>query len=317
VGEEGKKVRLRDAQSCSFGVDALIAELASRQHGRVSRSQLVAAGVTDTQIAHRLETGQLLRLRRGVFAVAAHEGGIAGRLAAAVLTLGLDSAISHLSAAGRYEIRGDPVVIDVTCPRRLTKRDGIRVHHAPLEPDEIHFRDGLPLTSPSRTLFDLGTVLGTTGHVKAANEAFVKRLVTIEELHAARDRYAGRKGSTAFRRLLAELDPAGRDVRSPLETRLNAFLRARGFPAWESNAILVVGGETISPDVLWREQRVAVEADGRDPHLAPLTFDSDRRRDRRLRVEGWQPVRVTDRDLKHRPDELDADLRALLRLRQA
>ena len=106
-------------------------------------------------------------------------------------------------------------------------------------------------------------------------------------------------------------------MRSPLEIRLNAFLRARGFPPWESNALLRVGGETIRPDVLWREQRVIVEADGRDPHLSPLTFDSDRRRDRRLRVEGWQPVRVTSRDLSRRPDELDADLRALLRLSHA
>ncbi len=55
-----------------------------------------------------------------------------------------------------------------------------------------------------------------------------------------------------------------------------------------------------------------VEADGRDPHLAPLTFDADRRRDRRLRVEGWEPVRVTSRDLDRRPDELESDLWALL-----
>ena len=268
-------------------------------------------------IAHRVATGQLIRLRRGLFAVAAHEGGIRAHLRAALLATGEDAAISHLSAAGRYGIRGDPLVVDVTCPRWLPRRDGIRLHQHTLQPDEIRHVGGLPLTSPARTLFDLGTLIGTAGHIKAANEAFVRKLVTIDELCAARERYANRKGSTAFWRLLAELDPEGRDVRSPLETRLNAFLRARGFPPWEQNALLVIGGERIRPDVLWREQRVIVEADGRDPHLSPLTFDSDRRRDRRLRVEGWQPVRVTSRDLSRRPDELEADLRALLSRGQA
>ena len=68
----------------------------------------------------------------------------------------------------------------------------------------------------------------------------------------------------------------------------------------------------IEPDVLWRAQRVIVEADGRDPHLAPLTFASDRRRDRRVRVEGWVPVRVTSEDLDKGADELERDLRSLL-----
>lgn len=297
------------------GIDAAIAEIASRQNGRVSRAQLVAAGVTDKAILHRVSTGQLIRLRRGLFAVGGHNGGITARLRAALLAIGDDASVSHLSAAGRYRVRGDPVVVDVTCPRWLPKRDGIRLHHRELDPDEIRTVDGLPLTSPARTLFDLGTVLGGGGHLKAANEAFVQGLVTVEELRAARRRYARRKGSAAFERLLAALDPEGREVRSPLEVRLNDFLRARGFPPWESNVALRLGEEVIRPDVLWRAQRVVVEADGRDPHLSPLTFDRDRRRDRRLRAEGWEPVRVTSRDLADHADELDADLRSLLGLR--
>ena len=112
---------------------------------------------------------------------------------------------------------------------------------------------------------------------------------------------------------MTRIDPEGRPIRSPLEARLNRFLRARGLPPWEQNATLWIAGERIKPDVLWRPQRVIVEADGRDPHLAPLTFDSDRRRDRRLRVEGWQPVRVTSADLDTRPEELESDLHALLK----
>ncbi|GIK77143.1 MAG: hypothetical protein EDQ89_08580 [Acidobacteria bacterium] len=158
-------------------------------------------------------------------------------------------------------------------------------------------------------------MLGTPALTKVANEAFVRRLVTVDDLHATLERNRRRKGSGGFRRMLARIDPDGRTIRSPLEARLSAFLRDRGFPPWESNARIRIGDEAIVPDVLWRQQRVVVEADGRDPHLAPLTFASDRRRDRRLRAEGWEPVRITTVDLADRPDELDADLRALLGLR--
>ena len=140
-----------------------------------------------------------------------------------------------------------PIVIDVTTPRRLPKRDGIRLHHRLIHPEEVRVLDGLPFTSPTQTLFDLGTMLGSAAHLKAANEAFVKRLCTIADLRITQHRNAGRKGSRAFRVLLAAIDPEGREVRSPLEVRLNAFLRARGFPAWESNASLRIGAETDPP----------------------------------------------------------------------
>lgn len=155
-------------------------------------------------------------------------------------------------------------------------------------------------------------MLGDRALVRAANEAFVLQLVTIADLRATLARNERRKGAAAFRRLLFALDPAGRAIRSPLEARVTAFLRARDFPPWEQNVCVRIGSETIEPDFIWRAQRVILEADGRDPHLAPQTFASDRRRDRRVRVEGWEPVRVTSVDLDERPDELDADLRALL-----
>ena len=172
----------------------------------------------------------------------------------------------------------------------------------------------LPLTSPAQTLFDLATLLQPAQLAKAANEAFVLRLLTMGDLRETLARNHHRRGSPAFRRLLATLDPDGHVVRSPLEVRLNAFLRVRGFPPWESNVRLRVGDDVIEPDVLWRPQRVIVEADGRDPHLAPLTFASDRRRDRRVSAAGWHPVRVTERDLGPGADELEDDLRTILNL---
>ena len=184
-----------------------------------------------------------------------------GRWRSALLAVGEDGILSHFVAAARHAVGADPVIVDITCPRKLRPQRGIRLHHREVDPEEVTRIDGLPFPSPSRTLFDLASWLEPERLAKAANEAFVQRIVTLDDLYATAVRNHGRRGSVAFRRLLATLDPEGREIRSPLEVRLNAFLRARGFPPWEQNMPLRIGGETIRPDILWRPQRVIVEAD--------------------------------------------------------
>ena len=311
----GKKTESLRGESRNLvtDVDGAIAWLAARQDGRVARRQLIALGVAEHAIETRVRLGRLVRRRHGVYAVAHMPDSPRARLREAVLEIGDDALVSHLAAGGEWGIRPRPPIVDITCGRKLPRRPGIRLHTRFVDTSQIAFRDGVPLTSPAQTIFDLGTVLDPAGHAVAANEAFVQRLCGIGSLRQVGELNRGRRGSLAFRRLLQTLDPEGREVRSPLEVRLSAFLRARGFPAWESNILLRIGTERIRPDVLWREQRVIVEADGRDPHLAPLTFDSDRRRDRRVRVHGWEPVRVTSRHLREGADELAEDLWALLR----
>lgn len=292
--------------------DRLIGRIASIQHGRVSREQLLQRGVGPDLIDRRLRSGRLLRERPGVYAVPAAPDGSRGRCAVALLDAGTGSLVSCLSAAAEWRMeQRSPRVVDITNPRRLRSRKGIRLHRRLIHPEEIRRLDGLPITSPAQTIFDLAALLGTDSLAKIANQGFVEGVLTIEALRLARTRNAGRKGATGFRRLLDRLDPEGRRVRSPLEVRVGEFLRERSFPPWEQNVRIEVSGERVEPDFLWREQRVILEADGRGPHLAPLTFNSDRRKDRRARVAGWQPVRVTSADLD-RPDELERDLRALL-----
>jgi very-short-patch-repair endonuclease len=59
--------------------------------------------------------------------------------------------------------------------------------------------------------------------------------------------------------------------------------------------------------------RVIVELDGRGPHETHAAFDTDRERDRILQAGGWRVARVTWRHLHREVDELEADLRLLLR----
>lgn len=287
--------------------------LASKQEGRVNRSQLLGLGFTPEEIRSRLANCRLLRERAGVYALPGAPQGSGARCAVALLEVGPGSHVSDLSAAAEWKMTPrSPFVVDVTSARRLRRRDGIHVHCRDIHPSQIVRPHGLPIASAAQTIFDLTTTLGLESLGEIANQGFVERVLKIEALREVARLNAGRKGSSRFRRLLDRLDPQGRRVRSPLEVRVGDFLRERGFPDWEQNARIRIGDDVIEPDFLWRSRRVYVEADGRDPHLAPLTFDSDRRKDRRGRVEGWMPVRVTWDDMDLRRDELEQDLRALL-----
>jgi hypothetical protein len=50
----------------SSTVEAVLARLAERSHGVVTRRQLLAAGVTGDEVKHRVRVGALIRVHPGV-----------------------------------------------------------------------------------------------------------------------------------------------------------------------------------------------------------------------------------------------------------
>src|SRR6476620_6141237 len=86
-------------ESGSSGVDAAIAALAAKQHGVVSRAQLLAIGLSPKEIRTRLEGERVHEMHRGVYAVGHRAVAREGQLLAAVLAGGDGAALSHASAA--------------------------------------------------------------------------------------------------------------------------------------------------------------------------------------------------------------------------
>jgi hypothetical protein len=62
----------------------------------------------------------------------------------------------------------------------------------------------------------------------------------------------------------------------------------------------------------WHRERLVVELDGYTAHATRAAFEGDRARDRRLQASGWRVVRITWRQLHDEPQEVAAELRALL-----
>src|SRR5919109_1244549 len=80
------------------GHDRMIAALADRQHGVVSRSQLLRAGVPGHVIDHRVWLKRLHPTHHGVYAAGHRNLTKQGRWMAAVLAAGPGAVLSHRSA---------------------------------------------------------------------------------------------------------------------------------------------------------------------------------------------------------------------------
>jgi len=100
-------------------------------------------------------------------------------------------------------------------------------------------------------------------------------------------------------------------VKSELEELFQAFLINAGIPRPNTNVLV----EEKEVDCAWPAERLIVELDSRTFHDVPDAFESDRARDRRLEAAGWRVIRITWRQLKESPDEVESDLRRLLGLR--
>ncbi len=295
-----------------------IARLAERQHGVVSRGQLNALGLSEREIDLRITSGELYPVFRGTFAVGHLAIGRRGRLLAAVLACGDGALLSHGSAAELQELWDkQSIQVDVIPPRRAGRKIAdIRWHNVLRPtPGEIEIRDGIPCTTVSRTLVDMAGRTGFTSLGRLVERAAIQRRLDVAEVDRILTR-GRRRGAPNLRTILelwrtdAERKPR---LRSPLEARLLPALIAAGVPRPEYNVKLRVdGGRPLEVDLLWRERRLAIEADGEETHGTRSAFQEDRRRDQRLVAAGYRVARVTWRQAEDEPSAVATRVKRML-----
>ena len=287
-------------------IDRVIAALASGQHGHVSREQLLALGLAKGAIDHRVAAGRLHIRHHGVYAVGHTALTPRAERFAAVLACGPGAVLSHDSAAVEWGILATAAVdaIHVTTPHRRT-RPGIRTHQAALPVSDVTRRDGVPLTTPARTLLDLAATLDPRELARAVERARVARLVTDRDLQHLLQRARARRGARALRAILQD-GPAF--TRSDAERRLLALVARAQLPRPRTN-VRVAGHEV---DAVWPAQRLVVEVDGYRFHAGREAFERDRRRDADLLAAGLRVIRVTWRGLTVHPEAFVARLAATL-----
>ena len=288
--------------------DLDIARLAADQHGIVAHWQLIALGLTPRAIERRVACGRLHRVHRGVFAVGHTALSRLGWWMAAALSGGPGSVLSHRPAGAAWQLRDWSGRHAITTPTWRRSRDGIDAHCAVLPPDERTVCEGIPITSVSRTILDLASILQPHQLVNVINEAEKKRHPDPLSLPLLLERHRGERGTARLRAALADI---GYGVtKEALEELFALFVSARRLPRPELNAWVRAGDVSYSPDCLWREQRLIVELHSARHHGTAPAVARDATRDRRLLLAGWRVIHVTWAQL-HSPaeaDELERDL---------
>jgi hypothetical protein len=280
-------------------------EAAATQRGLLARRQLRALGMTDSAIKHAVAAGRLHPVFRGTFALGGARVDERGRMLAATLACGEGALVSHRSAAalmGLLDVA--PRVIDVIArAQRGRKIDGIRQHDVrrPRRWETGTF-DGVPCTSPARTLVDLAGAVGSRTLRSAFERAAARQLLDIGAVEASLGR-GGRRGTVALRALLGEWRPAAAVVargrlKSPLEAKVLPLLARRGLPMPLANAPVDLVEGKIEVDFLWPDRRFVVEADSRAFHATDAAFERDRWRDRELMRAGYSSLRLTHSEVE-------------------
>ena len=162
-----------------------------------------------------------------------------------------------------------------------------------------------PTTSVARTLLDLAARYDHRALLRALAEAEFQHDLRPQDLERTLRR--GHPGSANLRAALKEHAPGHGEMKSRLERRFRDLLIEHGIELPQRNQS--VGPWTV--DCLWREQRVAVELDGRQ-HERPHQADMDDDRDLWLRRHRYVTRRYGKRQIEQQPDDVIADLLAAL-----
>ncbi len=271
----------------------------------------MAAGLTEREVLGRARMGRLHRLHRGVYAVG-HPGlskhgiwmaavlacdaagwttrapnGTAAELKAAARA---DAAfLSHGDAAALWGLlaAGDgPVDVTVRGTSGRARRSGLRVHRSITLTERMTTRrEGIPVTTPARTIADLRSGVGGAVSPRRLRRAIRQAAV-----------------------LGLPLEEPAEHSRSDLELAFRRLCRANRLPQPEMNADV----DGIEVDFLWRRSAVVVETDGYRYHRGRIAFEDDRGRDLALRELGFEVVRLSETQVEEEPVRVAALLRRLV-----
>jgi very-short-patch-repair endonuclease len=286
------------------------------RHGVVDREALSGLGLTRSDIAYRVRIGRLHRRHSGVFAVGRPDLRIEGEFLAAVLACGPNAVLSHRSAARLWGLRGGGTHrIDVTAPRTVRPKPGLRIHRPllPLDVIDKTEHEDVPVTSVARTLLDCADPRARVDVGRLLHEASVQEVLDMREVWNVLARCPNARGARALERASREELPPF--TRSGLERAVVRLVRDAALPKPRVNAHVWVLDELLEVDFLWPDVGVIVEADGSRYHSTRWRRRKDAEKTARLRAAGYTVVRVTDVEVAGTPEAVVACIAATLGLR--
>ena len=275
--------------------DDKLRSLARRQHGVFSLAQTIDLGFARSTVRRRLERGVWESVAPRVYRSAVARP-VDWRQATMATTLASHGLASDRSAGALFDLLAPPSIPEVLTrrPPRFSVNAVVRTSAA-LPACDLTSIDGIPSTSPMRTLIDLGGLLPRPTFEDVLDTAIVRRLVKADRLAArAQALWAPRRrGCAVVVELLSHRHPDLARAANVWEAKVARIVKQLGMPHPELNHRVVVGGRVRYLDLAWPDAKVAIEFDGFVPHSTRRVFDDDRSRQNDLVDDEWWIYRVT------------------------
>lgn len=289
-----------------------------RQYGVISRQQALAAGISPRSVDRKVIAGEWIVCYRGVYRISAVEVSWHQRLMAAYFHVGEPVAVSGRSAGALWSLEGIELsVVELTTPdfRRRRAKDFF-LHSSDLLPNADLARVGpFKVTTPTRTLVDLGALISQEALEVALEDAFRRGISSPQRILARLEALSkkGRNGIGPLRDLMSKRAEGG--AKSLLEVKTTRLLRQAGLPKPIRQYEVRLGPKTKAfIDLAYPQAMLAIELDGFKFHSDKSVFQKDRTRRNALTKLGWRTAQFTWDDVNNRPNYVIETVRALLGL---
>jgi very-short-patch-repair endonuclease len=273
------------------------------QRGYFTTAQAEDAGLSRMELTRLVRRGLVERAAPGVyrFRIAA-SANWKDRLAAELLSTG--GVACGLSAPALYDLIDPPPRPSVLVPRGL--RTSALGHHSTrdLPRYDCATVEGLRTLAPVRAVLDSAHRMPTAKAVAMVERAIVRGLVNPDTLakRAKELTHSKRPGCAVVLRILADLHPELARSRNEWEALVARRAKELCLPPPHLEYELFIDGRRYIADAAWPDQRVALEFDGRDPHMRRRVHDSDNTRRNDFTDAGWRRFGITASALKLRDD---------------
>lgn len=279
-----------------------IIEIADNRNGLVLLDDIKIMGMSRSSLQRLIKSEVLRPVHAGsVFALGGAFLDIKAEIAAACFAVP-DSWASGNTAAQYWEIRRIPrgrVELSVNS-KRNPRLVGVRVRRTNVvEPDVVQLVDGVRVSSPRQTLFEIALEVDDRTLLSAYEDCLNRNLVTVEQVRefGSRTVKMGRHGSARFRRVIL-----GRPDDLPIAMSHPELELARALedldPLWlRQFPITTPGGFTIHVDIARPDIKLGVEVDG-ELHDTPIAVHRDKHRDLQVAQLDWLIVRPTVYDVE-------------------
>lgn len=286
--------------------EEVLARIATRRHGVVTRIELLGAGLSAQQIDDRIRKGLLIREHPGVYRVGHRAPNTLSLYLAAVRACGDDGVLIERPAAHLLRlIKGSPPapVVMSTGRRRLR---GVRTKRARvIDPRDVTRVHGIPVTTVPRTLVDLAAVLSVDDLARACHEAGVLYDTTPRQVREVLARRPNAPGAAKLRLVMEGDAPV---MLSRMEKRFRGRLVDAKLPLPLTNR--PAGAHYV--DCRWPDHHLTVELNSYHFHNSRRSWEQDYERRRAARARRDEFRTYTWADVFEDPAPMLAELEELL-----